>query len=40
MTIKKFVEDIICGIYKKAILNLPEDVKIPLENALQLEMCD
>ena len=40
MTPKKFIEDVICKFYKKALMNLPEDVRISLENTIKLDCPD
>lgn len=37
MITEKLVEDTICELYKKAVINLPEDVKISLQDALKVE---
>lgn len=37
MITEKLVEDTICELYKKAVISLPEDVKISLEDALKIE---
>jgi fumarate hydratase subunit alpha len=37
MITKKLVEDTICQLYKKAVITIPEDVKISLEDALKNE---
>jgi fumarate hydratase subunit alpha len=37
MITEKLVEDTICELYKKAVVNLPEDVKVSLRNALKVE---
>ena len=37
MITEKLVEDTICELYKKAVIKLPEDVKISLKNALKNE---
>ena len=40
MITKKLVEDIICKFYIKALMNLPEDVRISLENVIKFECPD
>jgi len=37
MITEKLICDTICELYKKAVITLPEDVKISLENALEVE---
>jgi len=37
MITKKFVEDISHEFCQRAVRNLPDDVKIPLENAFKVE---
>jgi fumarate hydratase subunit alpha len=38
MITKKLVEDTIYQLYQKAVINLPEDVKISLEDSLKIEV--